>query len=48
MADHREKRASINRKKDAVSSKISKLRKEGKSQQQSVAIALEMKRRGKL
>ena len=35
-------------KKDAVSKKISKLRDEGKPQDQAVAIALDMEERGKL
>ena len=41
MADHRKRR-------DAISRKISKLRHEGKPQDQAVAIAHEMQRRGKL
>ena len=36
------------KKKDAVSKKISKLRDEGKPQDQAVAIALDMEERGKL
>jgi hypothetical protein len=35
-------------KEDKVGKKIKKLKGEGKSQKQSVAIALDMKRRGKL
>lgn len=38
----------INKKKSVVSKKISKLRAEGKPQDQAVAIALNMKRRGDL
>ena len=50
VADHSERRKKLHNthNKMTVSAKISKLRREGKSQDQSVAIALEMKRRGKL
>lgn len=48
VADIRKKRAVVRRKRNGVSRKISKLRHEGKSQDQAVAIALEMKRRGRL
>lgn len=44
VADHRERRKKLS----AVGKKISKLRAEGKSQEQSVAIAMSMKRRGEL
>ncbi len=44
LADHKDKRKKLR----TVGEKISKLRKEGKSQKESVAISLSMKRRGEL
>jgi hypothetical protein len=48
VADHKEQRKKSNKSKMTVSEKISILRKEGRSQKQSVAAALSMKRRGEL
>jgi hypothetical protein len=47
VPDNRKKRAVLNPKM-TVSAKIRKLRREGRPQDQAVAIALEMRRRGKL
>ena len=44
LADHKDKRHPLR----TVGQKIKKLKREGKSQKQSVAIALSMQRRGKL
>lgn len=49
VPDRNKRRSVVNKKrKSAVGNKISKLRGEGKSQAQSVAIALSMQRRGDL
>ena len=50
VADHPERRKKLHNThtKITVSAKISKLRREGKSQAQAVATALSMKRRGQL